>query len=121
MLTPVFRHADRVLGDSGLAIIRYDARVRPSSSPTSASAFTDMMGVLVQENDVVGSKRRVEARAEHGAHVVRPSRMVRHFRTSRSGYSYVGSDAHAMIVPWPRNTALTRSREGQRFAWRAVG
>ena len=61
-----------------------------------------MMGVLVQENNVVGSKRRVEARAEHGAHVVRPSRVIRHFRTSVSGHSYVGPDAHAMIVPWPR-------------------
>ena len=63
------------------------------------------MGVLVQENNVVGSKRRVEARAEHGAHVVRPSRVIRHFRTSVFGHSYVGPDAHAMIVPWPRITA----------------
>ena len=58
-----------------------------------------MMGVLVQENNVVGSKRRVGARAEHGAHVVRPSRVIRHFRTSVFGHSYVGPDTQRYDCP----------------------
>lgn len=35
-----------------------------------------------------------------------PSRVICHSRTSNSGHSYVGPDAHAMIVPWPKITAL---------------